>query len=591
MLCASPTPSLSKSKDHQNTLLHSWIAASTIIPSFPSIFCMKRFALSTLSLYLVLQPLMASAAFDTPKDLSVALRSAATPKTFSGTLHVETTEGTFITAWMSGTQTGKSMKEGTLDMKVTVDIAMPKSSTTARAKMNVRVVNQTLYTQLLSLDGVRDDVFSTFKISGMMKKWLKMGLDDSSALFSQEELFEENAELANSLFTMTSAESAQGTTYTLALKPNDTKGESNTILGMYGSDSAMDAHITVSTDKNDVFQKGTVTFTMTNAAGKATFDIQSQKIASPAAVVVPDATVDMDTLFGSVGSLLHSSFTLSEEDEGRPLPPDTQWIGQPASSSSSSLSFFSHDTEGTTSSASSFEDMTWWTDQASSLTYDRPSRRTIMQQYQLQEKGRIEQLSASSVSSSSYAPVGDYLPTLPLDGYGIGDVNAPVTVVEFVDYACPSCALFDHDTMSTLYARYIKAGQVRWVFRNLPISYHPAANVAAMAVECSRDQSEEYAYTLSALYLATTWGKGELTQDDVYAGIQAMDGIDTEKMYVCMDTNAKQSIIDRDTADADAGGINGVPSFWVLGQNGKAELIQGVLDFAGFKKVLDNMLK
>ncbi len=230
---------------------------------------------------------------------------------------------------------------------------------------------------------------------------------------------------------------------------------------------------------------------------------------------------------------------------------------------------------------------------AHTFTGERPSRRSIKNAYEAQETKRTDQFGASvsPITPNTYAPVGDYVPTLPLDGYGIGQKSAPVTVVEFVDYACPACATFNHDTMGAITTRYIKPGNVRWVFRNLPISYHPAANVAAMAVECSRDQSDKFPGVLSQYFLTTTYKNKELTQDDVYAVIQAVDGLDAEKMYLCIDSATKQPLLDRDAADADKGGINGVPSFWVLGKNGKAELIQGVLDFAGFKKVLDNMLK
>ena len=43
--------------------------------------------------------------------------------------------------------------------------------------------------------------------------------------------------------------------------------------------------------------------------------------------------------------------------------------------------------------------------------------------------------------------------------------------------------------------------------------------------------------------------------------------------------------------DAVEGGVNGTPSFWVLGPKGKAELIQGAFPFTTFQAVFDGMLK
>ncbi len=228
---------------------------------------------------------------------------------------------------------------------------------------------------------------------------------------------------------------------------------------------------------------------------------------------------------------------------------------------------------------------------------ERPSRRTIVQSHAAQEKTRTtgrmraEKKPATVITPSTYAPIGDYVPALPAYGYSIGELSAPVTVVEFVDYACPYCAQFAQKVFPSIKTKYIDTGKVRFVFRNFPISFHPAAGVAAQAVECSRQQSEKYAMELAnKLYTATT-KNGVLTQDDVYAAFQSLKDIDTEKMYYCIDTAETVAQITADIDDAVKGGVNGVPSFWVLGKNGKAVLVQGSLEFSAFKKVLDTKLQ
>lgn len=227
---------------------------------------------------------------------------------------------------------------------------------------------------------------------------------------------------------------------------------------------------------------------------------------------------------------------------------------------------------------------------------ERQSRRSIMKSLQVQQKNRqLERAGAvklpTVMTPTTYAPVGDYVPTLPEDGYSIGELSAPITVVEFVDYACPYCAKFAQDTFPALKKRYVDTGKVRFVFRNFPISFHPAAGVAAQAVECSRKQSESYALELQAAFFAAVTKNGELTQDDVYKAFQSLKGIDTEKMYYCIDTADTIAQITGDMDDAVKGGVNGVPSFWVLGKKGKAELVQGAIDITAFKRVLDTMLK
>ncbi len=227
---------------------------------------------------------------------------------------------------------------------------------------------------------------------------------------------------------------------------------------------------------------------------------------------------------------------------------------------------------------------------------ERVSRRTLVNTHR---EGRQTQATTRTNGSTTpkatintpYQKVGDYTPALPANGYTLGDADAPITVVEFIDYACPFCTQFALKTLPTIQKRYITPGKVRFVFRNLPLSFHAAASVAAQAIECSREQSEGYALQLQKKFFAATKDGDELTADDVYAAFQSLNGIDTEAMYYCIDTGATIPQIEEDMKAASDGGVGGVPSFWVLGPDGKTALIQGAQDFASFKKVFDNLLK
>lgn len=227
---------------------------------------------------------------------------------------------------------------------------------------------------------------------------------------------------------------------------------------------------------------------------------------------------------------------------------------------------------------------------------ERVSRRTLVNTHRegrrAQAAGRVTGSTAPKATiDTPYNKVGEYTPALPAQGYTLGNADAPVTVVEFIDYACPFCTQFALKTLPTIQKRYITPGNVRFVFRNYPLSFHAAATVAAQAVECSREQSEGYALQLQKKFFAATKDGTELTADHVYDAFQSLKGIDTEQMYYCIDTGATIPQIQDDMKAAADGGVGGVPSFWVLGPNGKTALIQGAQDFASFKKVFDTILK
>jgi len=75
------------------------------------------------------------------------------------------------------------------------------------------------------------------------------------------------------------------------------------------------------------------------------------------------------------------------------------------------------------------------------------------------------------------------IPTQPAKG----NLNAPVTIVEFADFYCPYCARHVRETIPLIETDYIDTGLVRYEFRNLIIHGQPAL-LAAVAGECAHQQ-------------------------------------------------------------------------------------------------------
>ena len=69
-----------------------------------------------------------------------------------------------------------------------------------------------------------------------------------------------------------------------------------------------------------------------------------------------------------------------------------------------------------------------------------------------------------------------------------GDPDAPMVVVEFGDFQCPSCQRHNLEAQPTIDETFVDQGQIMWVFKNLPLQVHPQAPAAAVAAECAGDQ-------------------------------------------------------------------------------------------------------
>jgi protein-disulfide isomerase len=71
----------------------------------------------------------------------------------------------------------------------------------------------------------------------------------------------------------------------------------------------------------------------------------------------------------------------------------------------------------------------------------------------------------------------------------IGSPAAPVVVVEFSDYHCPSCIRYSRETFPTVLAQMIRTDRVQYAFINAPgIRVHPLAPAVAKAGLCALQQ-------------------------------------------------------------------------------------------------------
>ena len=70
-------------------------------------------------------------------------------------------------------------------------------------------------------------------------------------------------------------------------------------------------------------------------------------------------------------------------------------------------------------------------------------------------------------------------------GHRMGPPDPPVTIIEFGDYQCPACRAWEPHVRSIL-EKY--PGDVAFVYRHFPLSYHQYAYAAARAAECADKQ-------------------------------------------------------------------------------------------------------
>ncbi len=157
----------------------------------------------------------------------------------------------------------------------------------------------------------------------------------------------------------------------------------------------------------------------------------------------------------------------------------------------------------------------------------------------------------------------------------IGAKDAPVTIVEFSDFQCPFCEKFETETLKKIIDKFVNTGVVRFVYRDLPLSFHPHSQKAAEAAECAHEQGKFWEFH-DKLFANQ---KGLST--DNYKKYAAELGLNMEQFNDCLESEKYYEETQEDAKVASEQGIRGTPGFVINGQ-----MINGAQPYDKFEQVI-----
>ena len=175
----------------------------------------------------------------------------------------------------------------------------------------------------------------------------------------------------------------------------------------------------------------------------------------------------------------------------------------------------------------------------------------------------------------------------------IGDIDAPITIIEFSDFQCPFCARFHVQTLPTIMDEYINEGTVKIVFRDFPIqSIHPNALPASVAAECANEQGKFKEMHDILFEKQNEWNNQETNKAIMLFNQYASEmQLEQGKFDSCLKNGKYIEEIKKDLDDGRAYGVSGTPGFFIGNEQiGYVEL-KGAQPFESFKKVIEIQLK
>ena len=163
---------------------------------------------------------------------------------------------------------------------------------------------------------------------------------------------------------------------------------------------------------------------------------------------------------------------------------------------------------------------------------------------------------------------------LGLPGHQLGPDDAPVTLIEWSDFACPYCAK-EAPTIAHIHEKY--GDQVKIVYRHFPL--HRTSDLAAEAAVAAAAQGKFWPYH------DQLWAQfGRLGRPDLEDAAQAV-GLDMTKFRAALDNRTYHDVVAAESADASAGSFGGTPTSFLDGHP-----IIGAIKAEGMDRLIDSEL-
>lgn len=112
----------------------------------------------------------------------------------------------------------------------------------------------------------------------------------------------------------------------------------------------------------------------------------------------------------------------------------------------------------------------------------------------------------------------------------LGEKNAPVTIIDYASFSCPSCAKFHKDILPILEEKFIKTGKAKLIFRSYPM--REVDIKASMLAECA---PKEQFYDFVKVLFATqqNWAFESRHPAETLEHLGRLGGISGESIQKC----------------------------------------------------------
>jgi protein-disulfide isomerase len=194
----------------------------------------------------------------------------------------------------------------------------------------------------------------------------------------------------------------------------------------------------------------------------------------------------------------------------------------------------------------------------------------------------------SETPAASPTPSAD-LAGITQNGAFLGEPSAKVTLVEYADLQCPACRIYAENVFPTVVNEYVRPGKVKAEFRGYAFLGEDSLKAQRFVLAAGR---QNHLWDLVDALYRNQGGENEgwVTDDLVRRLAGEIEGLDVDQLFADAGTDAIARAAEQGTADAQAAGIPGTPTFFLQVEGDEPYFIQVGLEPDQFRGAIDDAL-
>lgn len=172
--------------------------------------------------------------------------------------------------------------------------------------------------------------------------------------------------------------------------------------------------------------------------------------------------------------------------------------------------------------------------------------------------------------------------TVKNDDWVKGSADAPITVVEYLDFECEACRVY-HTIIKQLSEEY--KDKIRFVVRYFPLPGHKNSMTSAIAAEATGKQGKFWEMYDVLYEKQKDWGEKQAADSSLFDVYATQIGLDVNKYKSDIKSQDIKDRINRDKESAISLEIQGTPTFFING-----EKIPNPKGYEDFKSIIDGLM-